>query len=70
VDTFEKKIGFWCNKWLSLGGRLILVKSVLESLAVYWMMLERVPSKIITTLRRLAFNFLWGGQADFNVSSL
>lgn len=64
VATFERKIGFWCNKWLSLGGRLILVKAVLESLAVYWMMLERIPSKIITTLRRLAFNFLWGGQAD------
>jgi hypothetical protein len=64
VATFERKIGFWCNKWLSLGGRLILVKSVLESLAVYWMTLERVPPKIITTLRRLAFNFLWSGQAD------
>nr|KUM45131.1 hypothetical protein ABT39_MTgene3631 [Picea glauca] len=28
------------------------------------MTLERVPSKIITTLRRLAFNFLWSGQDD------
>jgi ribonuclease HI len=64
VDIFVKKIGFWCNKWLSLGGRLILVKSVLESLAVYWMMLERIPTKIITTLRSLSFKFLWGGHAD------
>jgi hypothetical protein len=66
VATFERKIGFWCNIWLSLGRRLILVKSVLESLAVYWMMLERVPPKIITTLRRLAFKFLWSGQANKN----
>jgi hypothetical protein len=35
VSTFERKIGFWCNKWLSLGGRLILVKTVLQSLAVF-----------------------------------
>jgi hypothetical protein len=66
VDTFKRKINFWCNKWLSLGGRLILVQSVLQSKAVYWMMLERLPLSIITTLRRLIFNFLWGGNAVKN----
>jgi hypothetical protein len=63
VATFEKKIDFWCNKWLSMGGRLILIKTVLESLAVFWMTLERIPKKVIHILRRLAFNFLWNGQA-------
>jgi hypothetical protein len=63
VSSFERKIGFWCNKWLSLGGRLILVKTVLQSLVVYWMLLERIPAKIITMLRRLSFNFLWNDQA-------
>jgi hypothetical protein len=63
VAIFERRIGFWCNKWLSLGGRFTLVKSVLESLAVFWMTLERIPNKIIIILRRLSFNFLWNGQA-------
>jgi hypothetical protein len=63
VATFEKKIDFWCNKWLSMGGRLILIKTVLESLTVFWMTLERIPKKVIHILRRLAFNFLWDGQA-------
>jgi hypothetical protein len=66
VTKFERKINFWCNKWLSLGGRLVLVQAVLQSLAVYWMLLEKVPSLIITTLRRLAFNFLWGATPDKN----
>jgi hypothetical protein len=66
VASFKKKIDFWCNKWLSLGGRLILVQSVLQSLAVYWMMLERIPAKIIISLRSLAFKFLWGGNSDKN----
>jgi hypothetical protein len=35
IKLYERKIGGWCFKWLSLGGRLILVKSVLEGLAVY-----------------------------------
>jgi hypothetical protein len=63
VALFEKKISFWCFKWLSLGGRFILAKSVLESLAVYWMTLERIPTKIVLILRRLTFNFLWSDTA-------
>lgn len=63
VAIFEKKIDFWCNKWLSMGGRFILIKAVLESLVVFWMTLERIPNKITSLLRRLAFNFLWNGRA-------
>jgi hypothetical protein len=64
VAIFERKINFWCNKWLSLGGRYILVKSVLEGLAVYWMTLERIPNKVITLLRRLSCRFLWNDRVD------
>jgi hypothetical protein len=59
VAVFERRIGYWGNKWLSLGGRYTLVKSVLEGLAVYWMTLERIPNRIIILIRRLSFNFLW-----------
>jgi hypothetical protein len=64
VAKFERKINFWCNKWLSIGGRLILVSSVLQSMAVFWMSLEKIPSSILNLLRRLSFNFLWNGQND------
>jgi hypothetical protein len=67
VAKFERKISFWCNKWLSLGGRFILVNSVLQSLSVFWMSLEKIPSSILKLLRRLSFNFLWNGQNDKHV---
>jgi hypothetical protein len=63
VSSFERKIGLWYFKWLSLGGRLILINSVLQSLAVYWMLLEKIPAKILTLLRKLSFNFLWNDFA-------
>jgi hypothetical protein len=72
VNLFERKINFWCNKWLSIGGRLILVKSVLESLAVFWMSLAKIPQKTLNSLRRLASNFLWNGHGkkhSFHLSS-
>jgi hypothetical protein len=64
VEKFERKIGFWCNKWLSLGGRFVLVKTVLESLSIFWMSLERIPCNILAKLRKLSFNFLWSGQNE------
>jgi hypothetical protein len=63
VALFERRISFWCNQWLSLGGLFTLVKSVLEGLVVFWMSLERIPNKIIILLRRHIFNFLWNSQA-------
>jgi hypothetical protein len=62
VALYKNKIDFWCNKWLSIGGRYILIKSVLEGLAVYWMSLERIPAKVTSILRRLSINFLWNDQ--------
>jgi hypothetical protein len=31
IHKYEKNIGLWCHRWLSLGGQYILVKSMLES---------------------------------------
>jgi hypothetical protein len=35
LSKFEDKIGWWCNRWLSLGGWFTLVKSVLEGQPMY-----------------------------------
>lgn len=46
LREIEKRIGHWTNRWLSLGGRLILVKFVLENIPVYWMCLSKIPISI------------------------
>jgi hypothetical protein len=62
VNKIEKKIGLWCYKWLSLGGRLILLKRVLESQSIYWMAVELIPKFIINQIHKLCINFLWNGN--------
>jgi len=47
LTKVEKRIGHWCNRWLSLGGRYILLKSVLESQPVYWMSLAAIPFSVL-----------------------
>ena len=38
-----KRILSWSHRWLSLGGRVILVKVVLDSISVYWISMEKIP---------------------------
>jgi hypothetical protein len=64
LKKVEKKIGHWCNRWLSLGGRYILMKSVLEIQPVYWMSLAAIPYTVLNKLRKVMFNFLWNGNSE------
>ena len=59
VQKFENKISLWTHKLLSLGGRLILVQSVLSSIPIYWMGLAPLPVSIFHKLRSITFAFLW-----------
>jgi hypothetical protein len=61
-EKFERRIQHWCNRCLSMGGRYILIKAVLESLPVYWMALAHIPHSVLKKLRQLIFNFLWSGS--------
>lgn len=40
IGKVEKRLKGWSHKWLSRVGRLVLVKSVLEAIPVYWMSLS------------------------------
>jgi hypothetical protein len=64
IQKVEKKIGLWCHRWISLGGRLILVKVVLEGLPVYWLSVTRIPREILDKIHRRIFSFLWTGKKD------
>jgi len=62
LQKFEKRISNWTFQYLSLGGRLVLVQSVLSSIPVYWMGLAPIPATILQKLRSIMFNFLWGSS--------
>ena len=64
-ERIDRKLGVWCYRYLSLGGRLVLTISVLESLPVYWLTLYKVPVSILDGIRKRITSFLWsGGKED------
>ncbi|XP_039060736.1 uncharacterized protein LOC120204786 [Hibiscus syriacus] len=64
ISNFSKKLTGWKAASLSLAGRLVLLKSVLCSLPIYYLSLFKIPVSVLKTLNSLMSNFLWGGGAE------
>ena len=51
---------------LSFGGCLVLIRSVLTGIPVYWFSLFPITASIIDRLRKLIFSFLWGSSSNIS----
>jgi len=63
-ERVEQRVGHWCYRHLSIGGRLTLIKAVLESIPVYWMTLYKVPVSVLRLIRTIAASYLWSGNLN------
>ncbi|KAI3775666.1 hypothetical protein L1987_45415 [Smallanthus sonchifolius] len=64
VEVFKKRLSRWKANILSMGGRVILIKSVLESLPTYYFSLYKAPAGVISKLEVIIKRFLWGGNEE------
>ncbi|KAL7587442.1 hypothetical protein Lser_V15G40495 [Lactuca serriola] len=69
LDKFSSKLSSWKAKSLSFGGRLTLIKSVLDCLPTYYMSLFKDPQGIIDQLDKIRRRFLLG-EGGLGVGSL
>ncbi|GJU37692.1 putative RNA-directed DNA polymerase, eukaryota, reverse transcriptase zinc-binding domain protein [Tanacetum coccineum] len=66
IKKFHKQLTSWKARNLLYGGRLTLLKSVLEALGTYFFSLFLAPKCVINYLEKLRRNFFWGGTLDCN----
>lgn len=64
VDLFKFISTQWKAKHLSMGVRLALIKSVLNSIAIYVLFVRILPVGVQNKLHNLRSKFLWGGSAN------
>ncbi|GKV28743.1 hypothetical protein SLEP1_g37755 [Rubroshorea leprosula] len=64
VDSFRKKLSTWKGRYLSLGGRITLINSVLSSLPVFLMSIYLIPKGILYSIDKIRRSFLWGGGGE------
>ncbi|GMJ00001.1 hypothetical protein HRI_003669300 [Hibiscus trionum] len=60
VSKFDASLANWKANNLSISGRLVLIKSVLSALPIYYMSLFKMPASIVQKLNSRMANFLWG----------
>jgi hypothetical protein len=60
----KKESGSGVIDGFRLGGRFVLIKSILESQAVYWMELASIPIFVLNKIRQLIFSFIWSGGSE------
>ena len=63
-ERFKRKLVVWKKHYLSKGGRLVLLKSTLSNLLIYFMSLFVIPRKVRIRLERIQRDFLWGALGE------
>ena len=64
IHKFEKKLSSWKRQYLSLGGRITLIKDCLSNIPVYYMSLFKMPKAVVERLDRICRNFLWEDKSN------
>ncbi|KHN48760.1 Putative ribonuclease H protein, partial [Glycine soja] len=64
ISKFEAKLSKWNLKNLSMGGKVTLIKSVMNALPIYLLSFFKIPQRIVDKLVSLQRNFMWGGNQD------
>ncbi|XP_075507559.1 uncharacterized protein LOC142544389 [Primulina tabacum] len=60
VDRVVKRTQGWGHKCFSVGGKELLIKSVLQSIPTYAMSCFRIPKSICDEIEKECANFWWG----------
>jgi hypothetical protein len=68
LSRIGKRVNFWCNCWISRGGRLVLINSISKSILLYWHILAHIPKGILDRIRKVSFNYLWRRRCNYKGS--
>lgn len=62
IERFERKQASWELQYISMGGRLTLTNSTLDSIPTYLMSSFLIPNKVLKQLDKIRRDFLWEGN--------
>jgi hypothetical protein len=62
LNSLRKRLGVWGNKYVSLGGRIVLLNSVLNAIPIFYLSFLKISIAVWKKVRKLQREFLWGGK--------
>ena len=66
MEKIQHRLASWKSKILSRAGRHTLIKSVLNSLPVYYMSMFKMLKAIVLKIVKIQRRFFWGGSNEDN----
>ncbi|CAJ2638160.1 unnamed protein product [Trifolium pratense] len=66
LDVIRRRLASWGNKYVSLGGRIVLINSVLDAIPIFYLTYMKMPMKVWRELVKIQRVFLWGGLSKQN----
>ncbi|KAK2406586.1 hypothetical protein QL285_042301 [Trifolium repens] len=64
INSLRKRLGGWTNRFVSFGGRITLLNSVLNAIPIFYLSYLKIPIKVWKKIRRIQRDFLWGARGD------
>jgi hypothetical protein len=61
LDLIKRKLGSWGNKYISLGGRIVVINAVLNSLPIFFLSYMKMPVKVWREVVKIQRKFFWAG---------
>jgi len=61
VEKINRKSNVWGNKYISFGGRIVLLNSVLNSIPIFYLSMFKMPVQVWKRIVRVQREFLLGG---------
>jgi hypothetical protein len=63
-ERLQKRLSSWKGKLLSLGGRLVLINSVLTNMVLYMIFFFQLPKGVLHRLYYFRSTFFWQGDCE------
>ena len=70
VERISRRLDGWKKAFLSLGGRITLIKSSLSHIPSYFLSLFKIPILIASKIEKLQRDFLWSEAGEENKDHL
>ena len=58
VERIDKTLSSWKSKYLSMGGQITLIKSILSSIPIYFLSYFKCPKSVMQRIEKIQRNFL------------
>lgn len=61
VESISGKLNSWGHKYISFGGRIVLLNTVLNAIPIFYLSFLKLPVQVWKRIVRIPREFLWGG---------